>query len=663
MSTPRRGAGSASPDHPAAAHAPEDVTARATDAALRERVKELTALYETARLLETPELDLRTLLERLAALLPGAFQFPERTAAAVRLGELVATAGAFRPDAPAITSTFTSAEGQPGSIAVVLTAPAPDSAEPFLVEEQRLIDTIASQFAQAIDRRQATRALLRSEERMQTVLTAAEAGTWEWDLRTGRVTWSEQLERLAGLEPGTFGGTLEHFRALTHPDDQPVVQASIRRAQTDPEAEGHFDSELRLRQPDGTYRWIMSRGRVFFDANRTPVRMLGLAHDISRLRQLQRQFEQAQKMEALGRLSGSIAHDFNNLLTAIKGYAEFVADGLPDRDALRDDVVEIVAAADRATALTRQLLAFSRSAVLDRRAVAPGEVVRGMAKLLQRLIGPQIELAVEIGDDPGFVRIDPGQLEQVIMNLCVNARDAMPDGGRLTLQTRVIDFEDGVRFGNLALAAGRYALFSVSDTGIGMSAEVRERIFEAFFTTKEAGRGTGLGLATVHGIVEQAGGGVFVYSEPGRGSTFKVYLPWLADADEPRTGASRAGAALTGTETVVLVDDDDAVRHLAERALRSAGYTVHAFGDPAQGLAFLERSTPDWHLLVTDVVMPKVQGPELAAAARSRNPDCRVLYITGFTDRAIEPERDPRLLQKPFAPSGLLRAVRELLDP
>jgi CheY-like chemotaxis protein len=325
-----------------------------------------------------------------------------------------------------------------------------------------------------------------------------------------------------------------------------------------------------------------------------------------------------------------------------------------------NDVKEIASAAQRAGQLTRQLLAFSRSQVLSPKIIAVNEIVKGMDGMLRRLIGADIAFRLELANDIGNVKADPGQLEQVVMNLVVNARDAMPSGGRLTVQTSLVDVTEDVAEQRMQLSAGRYAVIAVSDTGTGMTPEIQARIFEPFFTTKEEGRGTGLGLATVFGIVQQSGGAVWVYSEVGEGTTFKVYLPWIAEHSEAAHAAGAPVIAIGGTENVV--DDDAHIRAIAERALRDAGYRVTVFADGGAAADAIPSTAAAPALLITDVVMPRLRGPDLAARMRAAWPDVCVLYMTGYTDRVIEPGASPHVLQKPFTPSELLKTVRQVLD-
>jgi signal transduction histidine kinase len=394
----------------------------------------------------------------------------------------------------------------------------------------------------------------------------------------------------------------------------------------------------------------------------------------------------AQKMEAVGRLAGGVAHDFNNLLTAINGYADLLLADLPDSDRAYSSVREIRAAGERATALTRQLLAFGRRQVLEPRVVDLAALVANISPMLGRIIGEDIALEQLSDGTTPTVLADPGQLEQVILNLAVNSRDAMPNGGRLSLETGSLTFDESVREHHVHLQPGRYAILAVSDTGSGMDAATQSQIFEPFFTTKAAGKGTGLGLATVWGIVRQSGGHVWVYSELGLGTTFKVYLPLVdpAGAEVAPVAAEPAGQ-IGGGETILLVEDEPSVRAIVSQILRRQGYRVLVAmnADEAVRLAADAGERPraaegadvgdagadgpgTIHLHVTDVIMPGTGGPALAAALRRRHPDLRVLFVSGYTDDAIVQhgvlEPGVAFLQKPFTPERLGRKVREVLD-
>jgi CheY-like chemotaxis protein len=371
-------------------------------------------------------------------------------------------------------------------------------------------------------------------------------------------------------------------------------------------------------------------------------------------------------MEALGRLTGGVAHDFNNLLTVILGHASLIRNDLDQSHPLWQDVEQIQKAAERAATLTRQLLAFSRQQVLQPRVLNLNEIVTNIERMLRRLIGEDIDLVTTLDLQLGQVKADFSQLEQVIANLVVNARDAMPEGGKLTIETANVELDETYTQQHLGVEPGPYVMLAVSDTGIGMNVATQARLFEPFFTTKERGQGTGLGLATVYGIVKQSGGDIWVYSELGRGTTFKIYLPRLdqtASAVEPEAGLPDMPA---GTETVLLVEDEEAVRALARQVLEMNGYTVLAAGHGGEALLLGEQRQEQIHLLVTDVIMPHMSGQELAERLTVLHPEMKILYMSGYTDQAIARHGvlEPGLffLQKPFSPNALVQKAREVLD-
>ncbi|HXK20046.1 MAG TPA: ATP-binding protein, partial [Polyangiaceae bacterium] len=372
-----------------------------------------------------------------------------------------------------------------------------------------------------------------------------------------------------------------------------------------------------------------------------------------------------QKMEAVGRLAGSVAHDFNNLLSVILGYGISALDEIKEMDPLREDISEIVRAGERASELTSQLLAFSRQQVLAPRVLDLNASVRDCEKLLRRLLGEDVELVVSCSRTLSKVRADPSQVEQVLMNLVINARDAMPGGGKLTIETSDVQLEEPYVSEHFGAATGPYVLLAVSDTGIGMDRETQSRIFEPFFTTKEVGRGTGLGLSTVFGIVKQSGGNIWVYSEPGGGTTFKVYLPQTTDvAEDPR--ASVGTPVLSGNETVLLVEDQDEVRRVAHRILTRFGYHVIEARNAGEALLTCEQYPRTIHLLLTDVVMPLLGGRQLAERLCLARPGLSVLFMSGYTENAIFHhgilDAGIEYVQKPLIPEMLARRVREVLD-
>ena len=391
-----------------------------------------------------------------------------------------------------------------------------------------------------------------------------------------------------------------------------------------------------------------------------------MALDVSDRKKLEEQLRQAQKMEAVGRLAGGIAHDFNNLLMVIQGHAELLTDRMKPGESLRRNAEQIQEASQRATSLTRQLLAFSRKQMLAPVVLNVQAVVSDMGKILRRLIGEDVELVTVNAPDLKRVKADRSQIEQVIMNLAVNARDAMPRGGKLTIETANVEFDDSYSRAPVVLMPGRYVMLAVTDNGTGMDADTQAHIFEPFYTTKEKGKGTGLGLATVYGIVKQSGGYVWVYSEIGRGTTFKIYLPSVEEEVAPREIRKAVASLPRGTETVLLVEDEEGVRELAKEYLESCGYKVLVAQNGQAAIDLVSKHSGPIDLMMTDIVMPGLSGSDLAKKVQSLRPDIRVVYMSGYTDQAIIHHgilsSDVLLLQKPFTMSTLAHKLREALS-
>ncbi len=388
--------------------------------------------------------------------------------------------------------------------------------------------------------------------------------------------------------------------------------------------------------------------------------------DLSSQKVLEERLRLSQKMEAVGRLAGGVAHDFNNLLTAILGYGSLLSSRLAPGAPGREELDEMLRASERATALTQQLLAFSRKQVLEPVVLDVNELVRNLEKMLRRLIGEDLELATKLDALAGRVRADHGQLEQVIMNLVLNARDAMPNGGRLTIETANADLDESYAQRHITVRPGRYVMVAVSDTGTGMDAETQAHIFEPFFTTKEKGKGTGLGLSTVYGIVKQSGGNIWVYSEPGKGTTFKVYLPRVGEPAEEGVPRTAGPLSTSGTGTILVVEDEPAIRALAKRVLEGRGYRVIEAGSGKDALERVRAEEGPINLLLTDLVMPDMPGTELACRLEEMRPGVRVLFMSGYTDdgvvRSGQLGSGHAFLQKPFTPGILASKVREILS-
>ena len=513
----------------------------------------------------------------------------------------------------------------------------------------------------------AAQALRESEAVLQRAMEVGQIGSWTSSLSAeGPLEWSQEVFRIFGVDPADFRGGREDFLSRVHPDDLPRFTAARDEAMATGQP---LRIDHRIVRPDGTVRWVHERADIQRDGQGRQLRFIGVVQDITERKQAEdalqaaeEQLRQSQKMDAIGRLAGGVAHDFNNLLSIITGRSELLLRQQELADNARRDIDLIHRTADRAASLTRQLLAFSRKQVLQPKVLELNTVVANMGRMLRRVIGEDVDLVVVARPGLGRVSADPGQLEQVILNLAVNARDAMPGGGRLTIETADVELDVKHAQRHPGVEAGRHVMLAVTDTGVGMEPEVRERIFEPFFTTKEIGRGTGLGLSTVYGIVQQSGGTIWVYSEPGHGTTFKIYLP---SVDEPAQDAEPAqDPPRGGSETIFLCEDEPDLRELTREVLEEYGYRVLEAGDGEEALDVLASYRDKIDLLLTDVVMPRMNGSQLAARL-TRERGVRVLYMSGYTETSLvrgDAAPGAGFLQKPFSPVSLARAVREILD-
>jgi PAS domain S-box-containing protein len=496
-------------------------------------------------------------------------------------------------------------------------------------------------------------------ERLRLTQQAAHAGSWDWNLATGELSWSDELYRLLGFDPGSRRPTLEAWLENLHPDDRSRVRADLEDA-----ADGNtpqVESEYRVRTPNGPIRWVLAKGSIFKRDSGAPARLLGVVMEITERKRLEEQFLQAQKLEAIGRLAGGVSHDFNNLMTIVSGYSSMLRAHVRHDPTLDHFVSEIQNAATRAATLTGQLLAFSKRQVVQVKVIGINQAVHDVHAMLQRVIGEDIELEVELGEDAGWVRCDKGQLDQVLLNLAVNARDVMPKGGKLKIITQSTVVSSAEALAN-NIQAGDYVLLSVSDTGPGIEQSIQEKIFEPFFTTKETGKGTGLGLSTVYGIARQSGGTVLLESQPGRGTCFSVLLPAVSGLPEsPVEGEETAQKGYSAR--VFLVEDEAPLRKMMREILKSAGFTVTSASSGEQALQMILDAGQEFDVLVTDVVLPGISGPDLVERLTEQSA-CRVLYISGYTDHQLLErtfEAGSGFLQKPFPPVALTRAIRELL--
>ncbi len=499
-------------------------------------------------------------------------------------------------------------------------------------------------------RRQAEEALRESEERFRTlfenaadgIFIAAPDGRYTEINARGLELTGYSREEFVGMHIGSFVAESERHRLPHELERVKSGQPSFAEWQFVRKDGSTFPGEVSAQLlPDG--------------------RLLASVRDLSDRRRLERQFIQAQKLEGIGRLAGGVAHDFNNLLTIIRGYAQMGLDKSGLRSGWREPFQEIVDAANRAAGLTRQLLAFSRNQIIEPRNVVLDELVQNFEKMLRRIVGEDIDLALALNADEGVVRADPGRIEQVILNLVVNARDAMPQGGKLRIRTSKVRVDAEFAGRSVPAGPGVYIALEVSDTGAGMSEQIKSHLFEPFFTTKEPGKGTGLGLSTVYGIVKQSGGAIFVDSEEGKGSTFRILFPAVAAAADAAPEESPMPAN-SGTETILLAEDEPGVRRYVRYVLEQNGYRVIEAATGRQALASIRNFAGRLHALVTDLVMPEMGGVELIAHLEQERPDLPVLCLSGYTDRRPPEKSRVALLLKPFTAEALLKGVREMID-
>jgi PAS domain S-box-containing protein len=519
------------------------------------------------------------------------------------------------------------------------------------------------------EHKKAEEALRKSKERLDISQKVGKIGSFEWDIKAKRGVWSEELEALYGLQSGEYSGRYRDWKKLIHPEDLPTVLEDLNRSVK----EGEFISEWRILLPDGNIRWLNARAKLFYDKSGNPLRIVGVNMDVTEHKQaqterrmLEEQLLQSQKMESIGRLAGGVAHDFNNLLTAILGYSQLLQRRLGVNDVLQSEISEIIKAAQRAENLTRQLLAFSRKQTLQPKVLDINYVITDLHKMLSRLIGEDIDLIMNLKPDLWRVKVDPGQIEQVIVNLVINARDAMPVGGKLSITTNHLTIENDDTFKELGIIRGNYIRVTIKDNGCGMDATTKAHIFEPFFTTKESGKGTGLGLATVYGVVKQSGGHITVHSKVNQGTTFHIYLPSVEQNAEAAPDGENGDSPVPGSETILLAEDDPFVRTLSARVLRDQGYTVIETTNGEDALKLVRENTEQIiHLLMTDVIMPRMSGKQLSEEVKQLRPDIKILYTSGYVDTSLLDygvlDTNIPFLQKPFTPLTLARTIHEAL--
>jgi two-component system, cell cycle sensor histidine kinase and response regulator CckA len=521
------------------------------------------------------------------------------------------------------------------------------------------------------ERKRSEHALQERAAQLREAQRIAGIGSWEWAPGSDVVTWSEGLYLILGRDLTIAAPTFEALSQSYTPDSFARLGAAIGTAI---ETGASYELEVEMIRADGTICWTTTRGETVRGPDGRVAKLRGTVHDITARRRadaeresLEDQLRATQKMEAIGSLAGGVAHDFNNLLSVILSYTMFAAESVREGDPLLDDLLEVKNAAERAATLTRQLLAFSRKQVLQPVLLNLNQIADGVERMLKRILGEDIDLVLKLAPDLGLIMADPGQLEQVLMNLVVNARDAMPKGGRLIIETSNVDIDEHYAARFVGMKPGSCVQLVVTDTGCGMSQKTKARLFEPFFTTKEQGKGTGLGLSTVYGIVKQSEGSIVVNSESGLGTTFRIYLPRDVAATVPTAHVPRARSATrpNGYETVLVVEDEAALLKVARRTLESAGYTVLSAANGSEALLAFAQHVGEIHLLLTDVIMPRMGGRDLAEQLVKTQPALKVLYMSGYTDDAIVHhgvlDAGTAFIGKPFTAVELTRKIREVL--
>jgi PAS domain S-box-containing protein len=528
----------------------------------------------------------------------------------------------------------------------------------FGEKEKEILTFVSQQLASAIEHKRHEEALRRSEARYRSLVQSAAYGIYRASREGKFLDVNPALVAMLGYE------SADQILALDPQKDVFRNSEELHRLMEECKCKGRLDNcEIKWKRKDENIITVRLSGRVV-NSEREPEEFLEvIAEDITEKRVLEDQFRQAQKMEAVGRLAGGVAHDFNNLLMVISGYTEVLLEKLEHDASLHAKAEAVQQAAERATTLTRQLLAFSRRQLLELKVVDLNTIISDMERLLTPLIGETIQLTTELAPGLGRTRADAGQLEQVLMNLVVNAKDAMPGGGKIIIRTSDVELDDSYRREHTYIQPGPYIMLSVSDSGCGMDKETQSRIFEPFFTTKEKGKGTGLGLSTVYGIIKQSGGYIFAHSEIGQGTTFRIFLPRVQEPADCKSAVKQARGNTNGSETVLLVEDEESVRQLVRETLQARGYKVIEAGDGEQALA--RASTQGTiHLMITDVVMPGINGQDLAKEILKTHPATKVLFLSGYAEDTIRQQALPpgtSFLQKPFTLQTLLRKTRQVL--
>jgi len=531
---------------------------------------------------------------------------------------------------------------------------------PFeLSNKEKAVLLVAAEITELVEYEQR---LQESEFLLKEAQKIAQVGHWIWDLPKQELIWSDEIFTIFGYARENFEVSAENFEKTIHPDD---LAEFIRQREAALASDNALSIVHRILRPNGEIRYVHETARIIRAAGKL-VKVFGTVQDITERKNLEEQLIQSQKMEAIGKLAGGIAHDFNNLLTVINGYSEILLSDMPDNRPEYQDVLQIKRAGLRAASLTNQLLAFSRKQVLKLEIFNVNDLLNNLEQMLERLIGEDIKLETCLENDLPDINADRGQIEQIIVNLAVNARDAMPGGGKLLIRTQNTFLDEVFIKQDFNIKPGPYVLISISDDGIGMDRQVLAHIFEPFFTTKDVGKGTGLGLSTVYGIVKQSGGDVRVQSGPGQGTTFYIYLPAIARSVIADWQSPECVENFVGTETILLVEDEKSVLSLVQKTLERRGYCLITATDGIEALNAIKNYKKAIHLLLSDVVMPNMSGKELASKISAFHPETKVCFMSGYTDDAIIRhgvlDAKVHFIQKPFSPELLVKRVRKILD-
>ena len=626
--------------------------------AIKERMKELQALYGLSEITEREGITLDELFQETVKILPLSWQYPEITCARIIIGDSEFCSENFTDSDWKQTANIRIRGTVVGKVDVIYLEERPELDEgPFLKEERLLIDAFAERLGRITERKQAEEALRESEGKYRSLIENAPNIIMTLDCDGIILSINRTVP---GLSPNDVIGK-NHLDFIV-PECRDRVVETIESVIKTGEAGSYQTKGVGPDEIESSYETfvgpLIQEGKI--------VGVILIINDITELKHLEDQFRQSQKMEGIGRLAGGVAHDFNNLLTVITGHAELAMTTLDTRDPLRDDLKEIQKAGERAAELTRQLLAFSRKQTLQPKVLSLNTIITNLDKMLQRVIGEDIDLKTISGKDLWNVEADPGQIEQIIINLAVNARDAMPEGGKLTIETQNIELDKEYARTHSDVTPGPHVVLAISDTGCGMTDEVKTQVFEPFFTTKGEGKGTGLGLSTVYGIVKQSGGNIWLYSELEEGTTFKVYLPMVADEAEEFVREVGAIELPRGSETVLVVEDEEGTRKLVCRILKQQGYHIIEAQNGGEALMICKELEKPVDLVLTDVIMPNMGGTVLVKNLHEILPDVKVLYMSGYTTDAVAHagvlDSGTPYLQKPFRPIDLAWKVRRVLD-